>query len=426
MTIAVLGAGARGRAYARHAAAHPDMAQVVAVAEPRAAYRDRFAAEHDVPSRLQFASWDELAARPRLADAVIVATPDALHVEPAVAMAERGYAILLEKPMAPTEAGCRAVVDMVRRTRVLLAVGHVMRYTPYTRALKAILGAGRIGDVVSVQHLEPVGYWHFAHSYVRGNWRNEAESSFLLLSKSCHDLDWIRFVVGAPCRRLSSFGSLSHFRASERPVGAGDRCVDCVVEPVCPYSAARFYRRAVADPDLRYWVEIITPDVSADGVERALRDGPYGRCVYASDNDVVDHQVVAMDFTGGQTADFTVTAFTPIARRMTRLFGTRGSIDGDGRRLRCFEFLTETTEVVDTAPVRSGLASGGHGGGDEGLLLAFVDAVRRNDASLIHTTPDEILESHLMAFAAERSRREGRVIELVSSVGVDDAAPAAG
>ncbi|MGH9119708.1 MAG: Gfo/Idh/MocA family protein [Acidimicrobiales bacterium] len=426
VSIAIVGAGARGRAYARRAAAHPDVASVIAVAEPRPEYRAQFCLEHNVAKGMQFASWEDLAARPPLADAVVIATPDALHVEPAVALADLGYAILLEKPMAPTEAGCRAVVDAVHRTGVLLAVGHVMRYTPYTRALKAELDAGRIGEVMSVQHLEPVGYWHFAHSYVRGNWRNEAESSFLLLAKSCHDLDWIRFVVGHACRRVSSFGSLSHFTATDAPPGAGERCVDCVVEPSCPYSAVRFYRRAVADPDLRYWVEVVTSDVSAEGVERALRDGPYGRCVYASDNDVVDHQVVAIEFAGGQTAVFTLAAFTPVARRQTRLFGTRGFIEGDGRRLRCFDFLTETTEVIDTAPSGSGLASGGHGGGDERLLLAFVDAVRRGDPSRIDTTPDEILESHLMAFAAERSRREGRTVELMTNFGADGPAPTPG
>ena len=426
VTVAVVGAGARGRAYARLVAAHPDLARVVAVAEPRAAYRNRFGEEHGIPEGLRFTSWEGLAGRPRLADAAIVATPDALHVAPAVALADRSYAILLEKPMAPTEAGCRAVVDAVHRTGVLLAVGHVLRYTPYSRALRAILDAGRIGSVVSVQHLEPVGYWHFAHSYVRGNWRNERESSSLLLAKSCHDLDWIRFVIGAPCRRLSSFGSLSHFRSSERPEGAGDRCVDCAIEPSCPYSAVRFYRRALADPALRYWVEIITSDVSAAGVDEALRHGPYGRCVYASDNDVVDHQVVNMEFGGGETAAFTVTAFTPVARRLTRIFGTRGFIDGDGRQLTCFDFLTESTAVIDTATGGTGLAGGGHGGGDEGLLLAFVNAVRRGDRSQVDTTPDEILESHLMAFAAERSRREGRTVDVVTTLTADGTAAAPG
>jgi predicted dehydrogenase len=406
VTVAVVGAGARGRAYAGYALAHPEEATVVAVAEPRPPYRDWFAGVHGIAADRVFTTWEELAARPRLADAVIVATPDALHVEPAAALAERGYAILLEKPMAPTEDGCRRVVDVVRRTGVLFAVGHVLRYTPYTVALKALLDQGVVGDVVSVQQLEPIGFWHFAHSYVRGNWRNEAESTFMLLAKSCHDLDWIRFVVGDRCLRVSSFGNLSHFKPSERPAGAGDRCIDCAVEPTCPYSAARFYRRALADPHLRYWVEIVTRDVSAEGVESALRDGPYGLCVYASDNDVADHQVVNMEFSGGQTASLSVTAFTPQAPRMSRIFGTRGYIDGNGRAFSVFDFLTESTRVVEPE------WGEGHGGGDEGLVRAFVAAVAAGDPSRIRTSPVEILESHLMAFAAERSRRERCVVDL--------------
>jgi predicted dehydrogenase len=412
VTLAVVGAGARGRAYAGQAANHPEDVRVVAVAEPRDDYREHFAGAFDIPADRAFRTWEDLADRPQLADAVIVATPDALHVEPAVALAERGYAVLLEKPMAPTEDGCRRVVEAAERTGVLLAVGHVLRYTPYTRALKQVLGEGRIGEVVSVQHLEPVGYWHQAHSYVRGNWRNEATSTFMLLAKSCHDLDWIRHLVGRPCTRVSSFGSLSHFRASERPVGAADRCLDCGVEPSCPYSAVRFYRRALADPRHRYWVQVITPDVSEAGVYRALREGPYGRCVYACDNDVVDHQVVNLEFEGGATAGFTMTAFTPVVDRLTRLFGTHGHVEGDGHHLRVFDFLTERWETIDTRPPGGEGAAGGHMGGDAGLMRAFIDAVARGDPSAVETQPREILESHLIAFAAERARREGRVVTL--------------
>ncbi|MGH9247193.1 MAG: Gfo/Idh/MocA family protein [Acidimicrobiales bacterium] len=412
VTIAVVGAGARGRAYAHYALVHPDEASIVAVAEPRPPYREAFAARHAIADDRVYATWAELARRPQLADAVIIATPDALHVEPALAFATQGYAVLLEKPMAPTEEGCRRVVEAAERHGVLLTVGHVLRYTPFTRILKGLVDEGRIGEIVSIQHLEPVGYWHYAHSYVRGNWRREDESTFMLLAKSCHDLDWIRYVMGRACVRVSSFGSLTHFRASERPEGAGERCVDCAVEPTCPYSAVRFYRRALGEPRGSYWVEIITPDVSESGVMTALRHGPYGRCVYASDNDVVDHQVVNMEFDGGRTAGFTMTAFTPVADRKTRLFGTRGYLEGDGRRLRIYDFLSERTDTIDARPPGRAGAESGHGGGDFGLMRAFVAAVAQGDPAAINTTPREILESHLMAFAAERSRREGRVVTL--------------
>ena len=205
-----LGAGHRGRGYSSYALEHPDRAQVVGVAEPQAGRRRRLAEDHRIADRNVLTDWRQAAARERFADAVLICTQDAMHAEPAVAFAAKGYAILLEKPMAPNEADCRRIVAAVEQHQVLFAVAHVMRYTRYTRQLKELLDAGRIGEIISIQHLEPVGYWHQAHSFVRGNWRNEAESSFMLLAKSCHDLDWMRHVMGCKLLRVSSFGSLAN------------------------------------------------------------------------------------------------------------------------------------------------------------------------------------------------------------------------
>lgn len=408
MTLAVVGAGNRGRVYAGFAERHPDLARVVAVAEPRPFQRERLREVHQVPAERSFASWEELAALPRQADAVVIATKDALHAAVATAFAERGYDLLLEKPMATTEDDCVRIVEAVERAGVILAVCHVMRYTPYTRALKAQVDAGRIGDLVSVQHLEPVGWWHQAHSYVRGNWRREDESTFMLMAKSCHDLDWLRHIVGRPWGRVSSFGGLAHFRPEKRPEGAGDRCVDCAVEPDCAYSAKRFYLACLKTPERRRWpLSVITDDLTVDGVQAALRDGPYGRCVYACDNDVVDHQVVSVEFAGGVTAAFTMTAFAEAAPRRTQLFGTRGSIDGDGRTIRIFDFLTGQTEVIDVPAPEAG-----HGGGDDGVIAAFCEAVASRDPSPILSGPRESLETHRMVFAAERARRAGTVVSL--------------
>jgi predicted dehydrogenase len=233
----VVGAGSRGSVYAAHVKANRDAARIVGVAEPRSFYRNRVAHDHRIPSDLVAADWRELVVRPQFADAVIISTPDTEHVEPAVAFASRGYHVLLEKPMAPNAADCRRIVEAAQGSGVMLAVCHVMRYTRYTETLREILASGRIGEIVSLDHLEPVGYWHQAHSFVRGNWGNEAASASMLLAKSCHDLDWIRHVMGQPCVQVSSFGSLQHFRREAQPAGAADRCLDCAVEPTCPYSA---------------------------------------------------------------------------------------------------------------------------------------------------------------------------------------------
>jgi len=412
VTLAVVGAGSRGTVYGSFATAHPARAQVVAVAEPRADRAEVFAAAHDLDDAQRFATWQAMLDGPRLADVAVIATQDRDHVAAAVALADAGYHLLLEKPMAIDADGCRAIIDAVERNDVILGVGHVLRYTPYSRALKALLDEGRIGDVSSIQHLEPVGWWHFAHSYVRGNWRREDESSSMLLAKCCHDLDLLRYWVGAPATSVASFGSLQHFRADRRPQGAADRCLDCGVEADCPYSAPRLYL-GMLDAGWAGWpVDVVALDPTPESVSEALRTGPYGRCVYDCDNDVVDHQVVALEFEGGVTATFTVAAFTQPGPRRTSVFGTRGQIVGNGRTLRVTDFVTGATEVVEPKALATAGMVDMHGGGDVGLVSAFVDAVAAGDASLVLSGPAETLESHLLVFAAEQSRLEGRVVRL--------------
>lgn len=412
VTVVIAGAGSRGAGYARFAVNFPERLRVVGVAEPRAYHREKLAAECGVPRENVFSDWREMAERARFADAAIIATQDAMHEEPAVRFARLGYDVLLEKPMAPTEEACRNIVRAVKESGVLFGVCHVLRYTPQTRAIKRLIAEGKIGDVVSLTRVEPVGYWHQAHSFVRGNWRNEAESSFMLLAKSCHDLDWIRHVMDKPCRRVASFGSLKHFRREEQPKGAADRCLDCAVEPGCPYSAKKiylgFYRKG-----LRGWpLDVIAEEVTEESVTEALRSGPYGRCVYACDNDVVDNQTVIMEFEGGRTASFVMTAFTKAEDRRTQIFGTHGEIHANGPKIHWHDFRTDETTEIDTNASEMSVM-GGHGGGDYGIMDSFVRAVAERDASHILSGPDETLESHLMVFAAERARRNGSVEPVV-------------
>ncbi|MEU9106026.1 Gfo/Idh/MocA family oxidoreductase [Streptomyces xanthophaeus] len=409
VTLAVVGAGDRGSAHARWALAHPERARVVAVAEPRTARRERFAADHALPAGAAVSDWRELAARGRVADAVLICTLDREHLEPVLEFAALGHHIMLEKPMALTEDECRRIVAAVEEAGVILSVGHVLRYTPYTRALKEVLASGRIGEVVSVQHLEPVGFWHQAHSFVRGNWRRSDEATSMLMAKSCHDLDWLQYVLGAPPVRVSSFGRLSHFRPEQRPAGAAGRCLDCAVEAACPYSATRDYGDRLAAGRHGWPLSVLIDEFTPQALETALREGPYGRCVYACDNDVVDHQVVAMEFASGATATFTMTAFTEQADRQTRIFGTRGELRGDGQQLHVYDFLTRTTESIGPGPAGAMDAAGGHGGGDAGLMDAFVSAVAAGDPSLVRSGPQESLISHLTVLAAERARHLGSV-----------------
>ena len=412
VTLALVGAGLRGQAYARHAVS-TGQARVVAVAEPDPGRRSAAAAEFGIAPEHVHDSWTGLVAGPRMADAAIIATQDRMHREPAVRLADLGYHLLIEKPLAPNEEDAAAIVEAALRNKVIAAVCHVLRYTPYTRLLKGLLDSGRIGKLVSVQHLEPVGWWHFAHSFVRGNWSNTAESGPLLLTKCCHDIDWLVYLFGQLPERVSSFGSLSHFRPAERPAGAADRCLDCAVESTCPYSAKRRYSQALADPEEHFWpLGAVTPIATEESLLTALREGPYGRCVYDCDNDVVDHQVVNLAFPDGATCSFTVSAFTPMELRRTRFQGTRGYLDGDGRQVRLLDFVTGETEVLDSEEAGGSSAADGHGGGDEALTEAFLAAVATGDPSLLPSDPAESLATHRVVWAAEQARLQDKVIHL--------------
>jgi len=293
---------------------------------------------------------------------------------------------------------------------VIVCVAHVLRYSAYTTTMKAALAEGAIGDIVAVEHLEPIGWWHFAHSYVRGNWRREDESSPMLMAKCCHDLDWLSFVVDRPAVRVSSFGSLSHFTAANKPAGAGSRCLDCAVEPDCPYSACRIYLDHVDEPAAQRWpLSILTVDVNRETITEALQVGPYGRCVYDCDNDVVDHQVVNIEYAGGVTASVTVSAFTPMSFRKTRIFGTRGMIEGDGYSVNVFDFVTSRSTSMQVVDPSDPLAGEGHLGADAALTRSFLAAVRDDDPDRVLTSPQVSLHTHEIVWAAERARRLGRV-----------------
>lgn len=412
VSLAVAGAGLRGVNYARRAV-EAGRARIVAVAEPDPGRRARFAAEFELPPERTFAGWRELADAGRVADAVIVATQDQMHADPTVAFALLGYHILLEKPMATTETEAERIAAAVESEKVIFAVCHVLRYTPYTQAVRRLLDSGRIGRLVNVQHLEPVGWWHHAHSFVRGQWGNSVASAPMLLTKACHDIDWLLYLFGQPPSRVSSFGGLSHFRAADRPADAADRCVDCPLAQTCAYSATRLYLSCLGDPATEFWpLSAVTTAYTTEGVLEALRTGPYGRCVYASDNDVVDHQVVAMEFPDGATCSFTMSAFTPMENRRTRLFGTHGFIDGDGRTLRVLDFRSGEEEVIDTHEGLNPAAADGHAGGDDGLVRAFLDAVANGDRTLVLSDAATSLAGHRIVWAAEKARVTGQVVAI--------------
>jgi hypothetical protein len=235
----------------------------------------------------------------------------------------------------------------------------------------------------------------------------------MLLAKSSHDMDWLFYIIGKKARRVSSFGSLYEFRPERKPQGAGERCVSCAVEASCPYSSVRNYGRLVGDATYQQWpLGVVSPDTGREAIMRALETGPYGLCVYNGSNDVVDHQVVNLEFEGGTTASFTAVAFSELGFRKTRIFGTRGSIEGDGTMLSVLDFVTNQTTHLDLSAGGTASAADGHGGADGAMVKAFLNRLLHPDAPDIGTSARESLYSHGLVWAAERARLTATVVEI--------------
>ena len=405
ITAVVFGAGSRGSIYAGYAKDHPDQLQIAAIAEPR---KDRLAALADevgVPAERRFNSWEALLSQPKMADCAFICTLDDDHTVPAIKAMELGYHILLEKPMSNREEECRRIADTARRTGRTLAVCHVLRYTPFYTTLKRLIDQGQVGQVTTINQIENVGYWHQAHSFVRGNWRSTKETSPMLLQKSCHDMDIILWLMGSNCTRVQSFGSLRHFTADNAPEGAAERCLECPHMDNCPYSATKLY----LDMERTGWpVDVITTDLSFEGRRKALEEGPYGRCVYHCDNDVVDRQVVNMEFENGGVATFTMTGLSADFFRELKIFGTEGQLRANMGTKEIV--LHRFGEEPRTVPVAIDPEESGHGGGDYGIMADFLRILREGGES--RTGAEISLQSHLICFAAERSRKENIVAAL--------------
>lgn len=404
----LLGAGQRGaQVYGAYALRHPEEIQFVAVAEPDAARRAEFCRDHTISSENAVEDWQELLARPCMADCAFVCTQDNQHIAPALAALDAGYHVVLEKPISRSTAELAALCERAHSTGRLVTVCHVLRYTPFFSKVKEILDSGVIGQVQSIQQIENVAYWHQAHSFVRGNWRREDETSPMILQKSCHDMDILLWMAGSHCAKVSSFGSLGHFKPENAPAGAPDYCLDgCPAADSCPYNAEHIYLRdtGVHVPVIR---KVVSLEDSDEAVRQALRRGPYGRCVYHCDNNVVDHQVVNLEFENGITASFTMCAFTWEGSRTVKIMGTYGQITGDVEQneIRVVRFADGNTTVYNLDGSLEG-----HSGGDKGFMRDVVRQMQTNGAYTGRTQVSSSVESHLIALAAEESRVSGRTI----------------
>ncbi len=405
ITAITLGAGNRGNVYGDYATAYPDQIKIVGVAEPIEIRRKRYSEKHNIQSQDQFTTWEHVFEKEKFADAIIITTPDDLHYGPCMAALKQGYDILLEKPISPSEEECRDILELANKNKRIVAVCHVLRYAPYFERLREIMQSGLLGNVVSMQHFEPIQHIHMSHSFVRGNWHNSKETAPIILAKSCHDLDIIKWLIGKNCKKIQAFGKLSWFHEGNAPEGSTKRCTDgCSVESTCPYSALKIYHRD------RIWLHHfdLPEDKSKHGevIMDYLKHSNYGRCVYRMENDQPDHYTSNMLFDDDITVSFNMEAFTDYHGRRTRIMGSMGDIVGDMYSYKWSNFITGESEEWKHE-------SDGHGGGDWNLMSDWIAAVSNQDESLLTSTISDSIESHIMGFAAEKSRLNHTVEDIV-------------
>lgn len=406
-SVAIVGLGGRGLdTYAKYAKLHPERMKIVAVADILPEKVEAARKMYDVPKAGCFASADELLAAGKLADVIIIATQDREHKEYTLRALDLGYDILLEKPVSVFASDCIEIRDAAQKAGRLVTVCHVLRYTPFFRKIKEEIRSGVIGKPMTVSALENVGYWHQAHSFVRGNWRNDQIESPMILQKCCHDFDILAWLLDKRCLSVSSVGALSYFTPENAPEGSAARCTDCKVKD-CPYDAAKIY----FDSEIGYnrgnreWpCNILVADPTEKTLAEAVRTGPYGRCVFACDNNVVDHQIVNMQFEDGVTASLTMTGFTAYNTRQLKVMGTRGEIVADqGKNLVTVTPFGKESTVYDIAALAEDLS--GHGGGDNRMLTEMFEAL--DCGGDVSSSIAGSIASHLAALAAEQSRLHG-------------------
>ena len=401
--IVAIGAGNRTNKYLEYVKQHPDKVKLVGVVELNDIRRKHVAERFGLDESQCFADYRDFFQHPFDADAVMVCTPENMHFEPTMQAIGRGYHVLLEKPIAQTLEECMLIAEAARKHDVLVSVCHVLRYHPYFMKIKELVDSGELGHIISINHRTSVGVDRTAHGFVRGIWRKEAVSNPMLMSKCCHDIDFLLWLTKTPCRKLTSFGSLRWFKEKNAPEGSADRCLDCKVENRCPFSAIDLYRVR------RDWIanfDVPEGKTIDEVIEDQLRHGLYGRCVYRCDNDVVDHQIVSMEMESEVTVNFSMDIFTLKDNRETHISLTEGEIDGDETRLRVRRFREAEETIYDFSDLAH---QPFHAGSDLNIVADFVDAIRQNRKNVV-TSIERSVESHRICFEAERSRKEQRTL----------------
>lgn len=412
LKVILIGAGSRGQRYTDEM--DVEKFDVIAVAEPVTKFRNYIKEKHNIPDEMCFDTWEPLLEMPKIADIAIIATMDKMHYAPTMKAIEQGYNLLLEKPVSPDFKECVEIANAAKEKGIKILVCHVLRYNAFFMKIKEMINNNMLGKVMSIHHTECVGNLHQSHSFVRGNWGNSDRSSSMILQKCCHDMDIMQWLIGQPCKNVHSFGSLTYFTEKNAPKGAPEYCDEsCPEFESCYYNAVKLY---LQDEENLWFREVAAKKKvpSNHEVAEALKATQYGKCVYKCDNNVVDHQVVNLEFEDGAVASFNMCAFNK-GGRFIRVMGTDGEIygDADTNIIEYYSFKTkEKTQICATDTKMSDSIVDGHGGGDRGIVNTLYEYIVNDYEGDQLSEIGISTKNHLIAFAAETSRLEGRIVNL--------------
>ncbi len=403
-SIVAIGVGNRMRTYMQYVAQHPGKARLAAVVEPDDIRRNAMGDKFRIPAEYRFHDYNEYFASGMRTDVAFICTPERDHFKPCMDALRTGHHVLLEKPIAQNYEECLQIAEAARTAGKVVYICHILRYHPVFMKIKELVSSGKYGRIISINHIENVGVERMTHSYVRGTMNTEEGNNPMLLAKCCHDIDFLLWISGAKCKRISSFGSRVWFRSENAPEGSSERCVTCSIERQCPFSAVNLYWRR------RQWInnfDVAAGSTIENVINRELESGRFGRCVYHCDNDVVDNQVLTMQMDDGSIITHSMDAFTLSDGRFTDIKMSKGQIVSDGVTITVTDFVSRKSETLDfSEECRKPF----HSGADHRIVESFLNAVRhgKNEGA---TTVEDSLPSHMVCFNAELSRTTGKTLE---------------
>jgi len=419
---AVVGYGNRGQIYADYSLVMPKEFGVCAIIDTNEAKLFEAKKRYGLPDSALFKSFADFLNSGIKCDFVINATMDQLHYSSALEILNAGFDMLIEKPIVSNAKQLIEIKDIADKKGLKVFVCHVLRYTPYFLKIKQIISSGGIGKVMTIEMNEHVGTSHYLTSYVRGKWNSEANcGSGFLLAKSCHDMDLVCWLNNSTePESIASFGSRSQFIERNRPIDAAEFCLDCAIERQCPYSSVKHYLEEDVLPFLT-WDRLNKPLDTITNEEKIefLRSDIYGKCAYIAGGDIVDRQNIILNFKDGSTCTFNLVGGAAIAGRHIHIVGTLGEIEGRleddyfklvtynaEKRQYISEIISVEKEIVNTVKF------GGHSGGDYAIVRDLVSYLNGDRSSLSITTLDDSVNGHICVYAAEKSRRDGKIVKI--------------